>query len=461
MNQPRGSHSRIPRGGPQDYFYTTKNTVGLPTIVRGEGVYVFDDAGQRYFDVISGTMSAALGQGNERVLKAMFDQGKQLTFSYVRNSRHLPNLEAANRIADLAGPGFERVHFSSGGSEAVEMAIKFLRQYEYTFGQHSKTQVITLMPSYHGATLATLGWTGDDDLPAVWGPLSVFGAKIPAPLSYRPPFGVTSEEGARGAAAALEAKILELGPRNVLAFMMEPVGGQSTGANVPHDIFFSEARRICTRHGIYLVFDEIISACRSGTFLAAHQRPYCKPNIAVVAKGLGACYASVGAVLAPAAMVDKLAGATGFNLSHTYNANPIVCAGVAAVMDEIVDRDLIGAASRLGSHLRARLDDMARRSPIIGDVRGAGMMQAIEYVKDKKTKETFSAEIFASDRIRQIGLKHGLILYSRRQNGGRFGEWSVVAPPLVITESEIDEMVDRLEKAIGAFVDEMARAKEI
>ncbi|MER8579529.1 aminotransferase class III-fold pyridoxal phosphate-dependent enzyme [Mesorhizobium sp. M1423] len=449
---------RPARGGAQDLFYSQANTKGLPTIVRGDGVYIFDDKGNRFLDVISGAMAASLGQGNERVLKAMYDQGMKHTFSYVRVSRHLPNAVLTEKVAALAGPGFERVHLSSGGSESVEMAIKFLRQYSYAKGDRSKTKVITLMPSYHGGTLATIGWTGDEDAAAVWGPMAVFGEKIPAPLSYRPPFGFTSEEGALGVSAALEAKIVELGAENVLAFMMEPIGGQSTGANVPHPIFFSEVHRICRKYGVFLVFDEIVSACRSGKFLAAHHYPAFKPDVVITAKGLGATYTPIGAMMASAEMVDELAALTGFNLSHTYNANPITCAGAAAVLDEMTERNLIANASHLGAKLRARLESIKENSPVVGDVRGQGLMLAIEYVRDKQTKEVFSEEIYASDRIRQIGVDHGLMLYSRRQNGGRYGEWSVVCPPLIITEEQIDDLADRLERTLEVFADEMTRA---
>jgi adenosylmethionine-8-amino-7-oxononanoate aminotransferase len=339
------SDTRPAIGGYQDLFYSRINTQSLPTMVRGDGIYLWDVAGNRYLDVVSGAFTATLGQGNRRVLQAMYDQGTRLTYSYVRVSRHEPNLELSGKIARLAGPGYERCHITSGGSEAVEMGVKFLRQYAVAKGHAAKTHVITLMPSYHGGTLATLGWTGDDDIPAVWHGMTVPSAKIPAPLSYRPSEGTTSEDGARASAAALERTIVDLGAENVLAFMFEPVGGQSTGANVPHPLFFSEVRRICDKHGIFLIFDEVMAAVRTGTFLAAHRHRECRPDIVVTAKGIGAGYTPMGVMLAPAAMVDELSGLTGFNLSHTYNANPIACAAASAVIDEIVERDLIENAN--------------------------------------------------------------------------------------------------------------------
>ena len=445
-------------GGPQDLFYSSRNTMSLPLIVRGEGIYLIDDAGRRYVDVVSGAFTANLGQGNRRVLQAMYDQGMALSYSYVRVSRHQPNTELTRRIAELAGPGFERVHLSSGGSEAVEMAVKFLRQYAFAQGQTRKTRVITLMPSYHGGTLATLGWTGDEDIPAVWHDMTVPSAKVPAPLTYRPCEGETAQESARASVAALERTIVELGADNVLAFMFEPVGGQSTGANVPHPDFFSGVADVCRRHGVYVIFDEVMAAVRSGSFLAAHRHPECPPHVVVSAKGIGAGYTPLGVVLAPAAMVDALAEHTGFNLSHTYNANPIACAAGIAVIDELVDRRLVEASREIGAYLMERLEAMKERSPIVGDVRGEGLLLAIEYVRDKATKAIFPDEVRASDRIRQIGLDHGIMLYSRRQNGGRYGEWSIISPPLIITRPQVDDLVQRLTATLDAFTDEMTRA---
>ena len=176
---------RPAHGGPQSLFYATAITEGMPRMVRGEGIYFWDDDGTRYIDVASGTFLTNLGQGNERVLRAMYDQGKQLTFSYVRNTRHDANEALTERVARLAGPGFERVHLSSGGSEANEMAMKFLRQYAVATGQPQRTKVITLMPSFHGATFGAIAMNGDLDAPALFGPFATFSEKVPAPLTYR------------------------------------------------------------------------------------------------------------------------------------------------------------------------------------------------------------------------------------------------------------------------------------
>ena len=184
----------------------------------------------------------------------------------------------------------------------------------------------------------------------------------------------------------------------MLAFVCEPVGGQSSGANVPDPLFFSEVRRICSQHGIRVIYDEIMSAVRSGKFLAAHFQPDAMPDLVVMAKGLGAGYAPLGAVLAPASMVDELAGLTGFNVAHTFNANPICCAAGVAVIDEVVDHDLMGNAERMGEYLRAGLEGLKERSPLIGDVRGRGLLNAIELVADRDTQATFGQGVDPGDR---------------------------------------------------------------
>jgi 4-aminobutyrate aminotransferase-like enzyme len=201
-------HARPPRGGPQDLFYATRSTKEMPRMVRGEGIHLWDDAGTRYIDVASGAFLANLGQGNERVLRAMFEQGRTLSYCYVRNTRHDANLELADRLSRLAGPGYERVHLSSGGSEAVEMAVKFLRQYAVATGQATRHRVITLMPSYHGATLQTIAMTGDGTLPAVYGPMAAFSEKVPAPLTCR----AESPEAAR-ARLRLRRRSRDWGPK--------------------------------------------------------------------------------------------------------------------------------------------------------------------------------------------------------------------------------------------------------
>jgi adenosylmethionine-8-amino-7-oxononanoate aminotransferase len=434
-------------GGTQDVFFDRAAARALPTIVAGDGIYLVDDRGRRLLDACSGPFVAALGQGNERVLRAMLEQGRTLTYTYSRTTRHHANAALTERLASLAGAGFERAHLTSGGSEAVEVALKFLRAHAVATGQAQRHRVISLMPGYHGATLQTLGLNGDLHAPELWGPMAVLSDKIPAPLTFR----ASSPETAAGASlAALEQTIERLGPEQVLAFVMEPIGGQASGVNVPHPSFASGARTICDRHGIRLVFDESVSALRTGHFLAAHHAPDALPDVVVLAKGLAAGYAPLGAALMPAQLVEELAATTGFVVAHSYDANPIACAAGAAVLDEIVERDLIAHAERIGTRLRAGLERIAAHSPLIGDVRGRGLLLAIELVADRDTLARFPAHVDPGAVVLCHGLDHGLLLYSRRQNSGHFGDWLLIAPPLVIDPQACDDLLSSLELTLAA-----------
>lgn len=418
-------------------------------------MWFFGEDGRSYIDTNAGAAVANIGPANERVLQAMVDQGRKMTFSYVRFSRHDPNIELTARIAELAGPGFEAVHISNDGSEANEMAIKFLRTVAYQSGKPAKRKIISLNPSYHGGTLGTMGWCGDTDYIAPYGDMYVPSLKVQAPLTYRRPAGTTVDEMSALAAADLERTILEQGPENVLAFILEPVGGTATGANVAPAAYLKAVREICDRHDVFLVFDEVMSATRTGTFLAAHHNPDALPDIAVIAKGLGAGYVPLAAFAASGALVEKWRATGGFDLSHTYNANPIACAAGCAVLDEMTERGLIENGGVMGELLMSRLSEFAERWPIIGDVRGKGLMIGLELVTDRQTKQAFSGEANVSLRLRAAAQDHGLLIGGRRLNGGAFGEFLMLTPALIITEREIDEIITRLDSTFEAVTKEL------
>jgi adenosylmethionine-8-amino-7-oxononanoate aminotransferase len=437
-------------GGPQDLFFAASDRVPRPVLVRGEGVWLFDDAGRAYLDMSSGPVTANIGHGDRRVASAMGEQAGRLAFVSARQARHEPNLALAARVAALAGPGFERVLFSSGGSEAVEFAVKLLRQRALAAGEPERRHVITCMPSYHGSTIGALGLSGD---PANERFLEGFGRlhpKVPAPLSYRLPENHTVETHAAACAHALDETVRALGPEQVLAFLVEPVGGLATGAVAPPASYLQAVRRICDRHRIALVYDEVLcGAGRTGRFLAAHHYEDARPDLVILAKGLSAGYAPLGAVLAPEAMVDWLSERLGFGYTHTYSAHPVSAAAALAVLDRYEREDLGARAELMGSHLRRRLEVLAEHSPIVGDVRGKGLLLALELVGDKETKAMIATPS-PTDVVRERGLEHGLLIYARRTAGGRFGDWIMATPPLTVTEAECDELVARLERTLAA-----------
>jgi adenosylmethionine-8-amino-7-oxononanoate aminotransferase len=441
-----------PQGGPVQGFYVRKGTERRPPIARGEGIYLWDVGGRRYLDASSGPVVSNLGHGNRRVLEAMRAQAEQVTFAYPGLFESEANVALADLVCKLAGPGLDRAFFVSGGSEATEAAIKLARQYALALGQPNRVTVIGREPSYHGATLGALAVTGDHHAAEVFGPLMRTMPKVPAPLSYRLPPGHSAESYAQTCARALEDEIVRQGSNTVLAFIMEPIGGLAFGAMVAPAAYYEEIRAICHRHGVLLIYDEVMSgAGRTGTFLAADHWPAVRPDLVTLAKGIAAGYTPFGAVLAPDRIVDAVVEAGGFLHGHTYFANPLSCAIAHAVVSEMMDRDLIGNAARMGRLLRERLDALAGRSRVIGDVRGKGLLMAIELVADKESKRMFPRELVAPARLGALALDEGLALYSRRTSQGRFGDWVMLTPPLIIDAGQVDELVGLLERAIVAF----------
>ncbi len=448
-------------GGTQDVYYARSNFVPLPMIERASGVYMWDEDGNEYMDVSSGPVVSTIGHGNARVADAMAAQAKTVEYAFARLARNCANRDYAARLCSLAGPGFERASLTSGGSESMENAIKFLRQHAVATGKPSKSKIISCQPSYHGATISMLGINGEVMMAPFLDGFAVMSEKIPAPLSYRLPENHDAQGYARHCADALDRKIRDLGAKNVLAFVIEPIGGLSTGCVVPPAEYVHSIREICSGYGVHLVFDEILCGFgRTGKFLAAHHWPDSLPDIVTMAKGLASGYCPLGAMLAPANLVDELAGLTGFEFQYSYNANPVSCAAGMAVLDEVDRQDLVTRAAERGATLRAGLEAMRPDIPIVGDVRGLGMLMAVELVADRETKTPLPHHIKPADKIRLHGLRNGLMIYSRPASGGKYGYWFIVAPPLTITEDECGELLRRLQGALSDFVQEL-RAAEI
>lgn len=442
-----------PTGGTQDVFYSRAPAVRRPVMARADGVVFRDEDGKEYIDASSGPMVSALGHGNKAVIAAMTRQAETLDYAYTLVARNRVNHEYAARLTSLAGPGFERVGFASGGSEAMDQALKFARQHALAIGQPDRRKVISLNPSHHGATIASLAAGGNDLLLPFLEGFAPLAHTIPAPFSYRLAAGETPETSAAACARALETAIEAIGPDEVLAFVIEPVGGLSTGAIVPPSSFFRAIRDTCTRHGVLLVFDEVLcGAGRTGRFFAAHHWPDALPDLIVQAKGLGAGYTPLGAMLVSAGRAHAVAETTGFNFSYSYNANPISCAVGIAVLDEFARLDLCANAERRGAEMRAGLEALKDSCPLVGDVRGLGLLLAVEIVADQETKAALPLAFQALTRLRHHGLDEGIMLYARETAGGRFGQWFMMAPPLVVSGAEVGIILERSTRALDRLV---------
>jgi adenosylmethionine-8-amino-7-oxononanoate aminotransferase len=345
----------------------------------------------------------------------------------------------------------DRAFFVSGGSEAVESAMKLARQYAIAVGQASRWKVISRWPSYHGCTLGALAVTGYDSLADPFLPMMQVMPKVPAPRAWLD--GLDADDPATGAhyAAQLEAKIVEEGPETVLAFILEPVGGASTGALVPPKGYMEAVRAVCDRHGVLLIHDEVMSGGgRTGRFFAG-QHWGAAPDILAVSKGFGAGYVPLGAMVARGEIVDAVLEKGGFLHGFTYAGNPLACAAGVAVLEEIARQGMMENAATVGALLEAELRGLMDRFPFIGDVRGKGLLLAFEMVADRETKEPLPAGMKAFDRLTEQAYRRGLIVYPRRSRGGYSGDHVIVAPPMITTAAQVGEIMERLEDAVCAF----------
>lgn len=435
--------------GQSHLFYQSRQP--RPFLDRGEGIYLYDTEGRRYIDGSSGAMVSNIGHSNPRVLAAMKAQMDRATFGYRLHFRTEVSERLAAKTAALMPEGLDRVFFVSGGSEAVETAVKLARQYALTQGQGGRWKVISRFPSYHGCTLGALALTGYDPLARPFDPMMRDMPKVPAPRTYLDRDNLGEEERGLKYAEMLREKIEAEGPETVLAFLMEPVGGASTGALVAPDSYYGRVAEICRDYGIALIYDEVMTgAGRTGRFLAAEHWGV-TPDIVAMSKGFGAGYAPLGAVVARADMVEAILDAGGFQHGFTYAGNPLACAAGLAVLEEMEAQDLVGNAARMGDLLKARLNGLMARYPFIGDVRGKGLLLAFELVSDRETMAPLSKEWNAYLELVELAYARGLIIYSRRTRGGAEGDHFLICPPLIITEAQIDELMAILTDSLDAF----------
>lgn len=433
-------------------FYQTGTP--RPVLDRAEGIYMWDQGGNRFIDGSSGAMVCNIGHSNPHVLEAMRRQMEKSTFGYRLHFVTEASEALAQKMVDYAWPGMDRVFFVSGGSEAVESAMKLARQYAVATGQGSRWKVISRWPSYHGCTLGALAVTGYDALTDPFTPMMQVMPKVPAPTAWAD--GLDPDDPATGAhyAAMLEAKIIEEGPETVLAFLLEPVGGASTGALVPPKGYMEAVREICTRHGILLIHDEVMSGGGRLGKLYGGQNWNAAPDILAVSKGFGAGYVPLGAIVARGEIVDAVLAKGGFLHGFTYAGNPLACATGLAVIEEIERQGMMENSISTGGLLKDELTRLKDRFPFIGDVRGMGMLLAFEMVADRETRAPLPASVKAFDRIVEAAYRRELIVYSRRTRGGYSGDHIVVAPPMITTPAQVGEIMERLTDALAEFAAE-------
>ena len=435
-------------------FYQTQKR--LPVMEKALGIRIWDHEGKEYIDACSGAVICNIGHGDPTVLEAVNRQAQSGFFVYRSQFDNAPSIELARKLVTHSAPHLDRVFYVSGGSEAVESAMKVCRHYFYQKGDASRYLFISRTPSYHGSTLGALALTSYAPLEIPFRPLVQSYPKIPAPYCYRCPYHDAYPRCGLQCAWALETVIREQGPENVAAFVAEPVGGASTGALVPPDDYFAIIEKICQKYGVLLVLDEVMTGFGRTGKLFAYEHWDIEADVIALSKGMASGYYPLGAVMTRASIVDQMVRKDGFPHGHTYVGNPMACAVGNAVFDRIVNDRLPENAARMGLVLKEGLMQLAQRHPMIGEVRGKGLLLGLEFVADRDTRTPFAPEKKAASLVTEEAFQRGLIVYPRRSINGLAGDHILVAPPLTLREGEANEILDRLDQTLQASAARLA-----
>ncbi len=425
------------------------------TIDHGEGCYLVDTNGKRYLDASGGAAVSCLGHSDASVTQAIKKQLDKVAFAHTGFFTSQPAEELADLLIANAPEDIDRAYFVSGGSEATEAALKLARQYHVENGQPGRVRIIARWQSYHGNTLGALSAGGNRWRRKPFIPLLVDMPHISPCYVYR---GQSSDESeytyGQRVANELETEIQKLGPDTVAAFIAEPVVGATMGAVPAVQGYFSRIREICDQYGVLLILDEVMCGMgRTGTLFACEQDQV-RPDIVCIAKGLGAGYQPIGAMLCSKTIYDTIANGSGFfQHGHTYLGHPAACAAGRAVMTRLLNDDLVTHVNVMGEELSAALTDKFSQHPHIGDIRGRGLFRGLELVADRDNKEPFDWSLKLHAKIKQQAFDNGLICYPGGGTiDGQSGDHILLAPPFTIESIQIEECIDKLVGSIDSVL---------
>ena len=430
----------------------------LPVAVSGDGVYLVDSTGKRYLDASGGAAVSCLGHGDPEIIAAIKTQLDKLEFAHTGFFTSEPAEQLANTlITNVPGiasgnshKNLDRVYFVSGGSEAIEAALKLARQYFLEIGQPARHRIIARRQSYHGNTLGALATGGNAWRRQAFAPLLIETSHIASCYAYRgKQSGETERAYGHRVAEELRTEIDRLGAENVMAFVAETVVGATLGAVPAVEGYFQRVREICDEYGVLLILDEVMCGIgRTGSLYAFAQESI-RPDILAIAKGLGAGYQPIGAMLCSAQIYAAVREGTGFfQHGHTYLGHPVACAASLAVLKAIKDRGLIARVNEQGAKLQRALAAEFAGRDYIGDIRGRGLFIGIEIVKDKSTKAAFDPALQLHKKLKQAAMHNGLICYPMGGTvDGKQGDHILLAPPFILADQHINEIVDKLDKS--------------
>ena len=425
---------------------------GYPVAIRGEGCWIIDQSGRRFLDASGQAAVISIGHGVAEIGQAMAKQSAQIAFAHTTQFHSAPAEELAHRLLALAPPNFRsggRVYFTSGGSEATETAVKLARQFHLERGQPARYRVVSRRQSYHGSTLGAMTVSGNVARRAPYQPLLAEWGHIAPCFCYHCPFDKKFPDCAVACANDLDNFLNTNGAASVAAFIFEPIVGATLGAAVPPEGYAQRIAEICRKHGILLIGDEIMSGMgRTGKPFAI-QHWNVEPDIILVGKGIASGYAPLGAVLVSARVVEAFeCGSGAFQHGFTYQAHPVTTAAANAVLDYIESRNLFERVQPAAETLRAELSALSSH-PHVGEIRGLGLLLAIEFVKTKSTREPFPKEQNIAERIRQVALDQNVLTYPTQGCvDGINGDHILLAPPFIISQPECAQVTSALHSAL-------------
>lgn len=423
----------------------------LPAAKRGEGCYLIDQNGKRYFDGSGGAAVSCLGHSNERVKQAIKDQVDELAFAHTGFFTSDPAEALAELLITHAPGDLDRVYFVSGGSEAVEAALKLARQYHVERGEPQRRHLIARRQSYHGNTLGALAAGGNQWRRSQFEPILIDVSHIAPCYEYAErPEGESAYDYGQRVANELEQEILRLGSDSVMAFIAEPVVGATLGAVPPVDGYFKRVREICDQYGVLLILDEVMCGMGRTGHLFACEADGITPDIVTIAKGLGAGYQPIGAMLCTGQIYDTIAGGSGlFQHGHTYIGHPTACAAGLAVVNTILDDNLVGRVRDMGAKLEIALHDALGQHAHVGDIRGRGLFWGVEFVADRGAKQPFDPAKGLAGKLKKAAFAEGLICYPMPgTRDGKQGDHVLLAPPFIMGDEHVTEITDKLTRAI-------------
>jgi len=433
-----------------------RHTKDIPPTARyGEGCYLIDDKGKRYFDGSGGAAVSCLGHGDQEIISAIKDQVDKLAFAHTRFFTSDPAEKLAALLIKNAPGDIDRVYFVSGGSEAVEASIKLARQYHLEKGDYNRKHIIARRQSYHGNTLGALAVGGNEWRRKQFSPLLINISHIAPCYEYIDKSDSESSfDYGQRAAQELEDEILRLGKDEVIAFIAEPVVGATLGAVPAVKGYFTRIREICDKYGVLLILDEVMCGMGRTGYLFACEAEDVVPDILCIAKGLGAGYQPIGAMLCSSKIYDTIENGSGFfQHGHTYIGHPVATAAGLAVVTALLDRGLIDQVKIMGDKLNLALQQEFGQHPNIGDIRGRGLFQGIELVEDRETKKPFEPSLAMSKKIKDLAFNAGLICYPMSgTRDGINGDHILLAPPYIINDAQIEEVVGKLSLSISQLI---------